>query len=68
MVHRLEPYVARPEVSVVLLATRWSKRRFTVVQQFCRRYGKLLVRLPGGYNPNQVAHQILRHWGDRPRG
>jgi len=29
------------------------------VKGFCKRYGKALVRLPGGYNPNQVAAQIL---------
>ena len=29
------------------------------MKQFCDRYGKPLVRLPGGYNPNQIAAQIL---------
>ena len=31
----------------------------SAVKQFCDRHGKPLVRLPAGYNPNQVAAQIL---------
>lgn len=54
-----EPYVARPDVALVLLAIRWSSHGFSEVQTFCERYGKPLVRLPGGYNPNQVAYQIM---------
>ena len=55
----LESYVARPEIAVVLLAIRWSSHSLGKVRQFCERYGKPLVRLPGGYNPNQVAAHIL---------
>ena len=54
-----EPYVARPEVAVVLLAIRWSSHSFGDVKKFCDRHGKPMVRLPGGYNPNQVAAQII---------
>jgi hypothetical protein len=54
-----EPAVARPEVTLVLLAIRWTSHVFGEVKQFCDRYGKPLVRLPGGYSPNQVAAQIL---------
>ncbi len=54
-----ESYVARAEVAVVLLAIRWSSHGFSDVQTFCTQYNKPLVRLPGGYNPNQVAHQIM---------
>ncbi|MBI1345163.1 hypothetical protein GC163_02625 [bacterium] len=53
-----EPYVARPDVALVLLAIRWSSHSYGEVQDFCRVYNKPLVRLPGGYNPNQVAAQI----------
>jgi hypothetical protein len=60
-----EPYVARPDVAVVLLAIRWSSHSFGEVQQFCNRYDKPLVRLPGGYNPNQVAFQVLQQCGER---
>jgi hypothetical protein len=56
---RFEPYIARPDVALVLLAIRWSSHSYSEVSEFCQRYGKPLVRLPGGYNPNQVATQIL---------
>jgi hypothetical protein len=62
-----EAPIARADVAVVLLAIRWSSHSYGDVQHFCERYGKLLVRLPGGYNPNQVAHQILEQAGHRLR-
>lgn len=62
-----EPTVAQPRVSVVCLAIRWSSHSYEEVSDFCRTHGKLLVRLPGGYNPNQVAHQILQQVGERLR-
>lgn len=58
-VESFEPLVARPEVAVVLLAIRWSSHAFGDVKAFCDRHGKPLVRLPGGYSPNQVASQVL---------
>jgi hypothetical protein len=42
-----------------LLAIRWASHGFGDVKPLCDRHGKLLVRLPGGYNANQVAAQIL---------
>lgn len=60
-----EPHVARPEVAVVLLAIRWSRHGFGEVKEFCLRYDKPLVRLLGGYNPNQVAYTILSQIGQR---
>lgn len=54
-----EQYVARPDVIVVLLAIRWSSHSCTDVRHICRKYNKPLVRLPGGYSPNQVATQII---------
>jgi hypothetical protein len=62
-----EPDVARPEVAVVLLAIRWSNHDYDGVRQYCEEYGKPLVRLPGGYNANQVAHHIMSQAGDRLR-
>lgn len=62
-----EAPIARPEVAVVLLAIRWSNHSYGDVRDYCERYGKLLVRLPGGYHPNQVAHQILAQVGHRLR-
>jgi hypothetical protein len=62
-----EPAIARPDVALVLLAIRWSSHAFGEVREFCDRYNKPLVRLPGGYNPNQVAAQILAQCSDRLR-
>jgi len=60
-----EPYVARDDVALVLLAIRWSSHSYGEVSHFCDRHGKPLVRLPGGYSPNQVAAQILLQCGNR---
>ncbi len=60
-----EPQVARPEVAVVILAIRWSRHGFGEVKEFCDRYNKLLVRLPGGYSPNLVAFHMLSQVGER---
>ncbi len=54
-----ESVIADPDVALVLLAIRWSSHAFGDAKQFCDQYGKPLVRLPGGYSPNQVAAQIL---------
>ncbi len=62
-----EPDVAAPEVALVLLAIRWSSHDYESVRQYCEQYGKPLVRLPGGYNANQVAHHILTQAGERLR-
>lgn len=60
-----EPYIARPDVAVVLLAIRWSRHSFGEVLHICDRFDKPLVRLPAGYNPNQVAAQIMGQCSDR---
>ncbi len=62
-----EPDIAKPEVAVVLLAIRWSNHDYDNVKEYCDSYGKPLVRLPGGYNANQVAHHILSQAGSRLR-
>jgi hypothetical protein len=54
-----EPLVARRETRLVLLAIRWSSHSYAEVERFCRKYDKVFVRLPGGYNPAQVARQII---------
>jgi hypothetical protein len=63
-----EPAVARPAAGVVLLAIRWASHSYGDVKGYCEKYGKPMVYLTGGYNPNQVAHQILAQVGDRLRG
>jgi hypothetical protein len=62
-----EAPIARPEVAVVLLAIKWASHSYGEVVDYCTKYGKPLVRLKSGYNPNQVAHQILTQVGDRLR-
>ncbi len=62
-----EPAVARSNVAVVLLAIRWSSHSYGDVKDYCDKYGKPIVYLTGGYNPNQIAHQILQQVGDRLR-
>jgi hypothetical protein len=54
-----EPILSRRDVALVLLAIRWSSHGFGEVKYLCDRHDKPLVRLPGGYNPNQVAAQVL---------
>ena len=62
-----EPAVARASVSLVLLAIRWSSHSYGDVKDYCDKYGKPIVYLTGGYNPNQIAHQIMSQVGDRLR-
>ena len=57
------PYISRTDVDVVLLAIRWSSHSYGDVKVICDKFGKEFYRLPAGYNPNQVAHQILQHRG-----
>jgi hypothetical protein len=60
-----EPHVARNDVAAVILAIRWSRHGFGEVKAFCDKYEKPLVRLPGGYSPNQVAYHIVSQVGER---
>ncbi len=62
------PLIARPEVAVVLLAIRWSNHSFGDLKRDCDLEGKPLVRLKAGYNPNQVAAQVLAQVGDQLKG
>ncbi len=58
------PYISRPDVDVVLLAIRWTSHSYGDVKGICDKFGKEFFRLPAGYNPNQVAHQILQQRGN----
>jgi len=66
-VETFEPMIARPAVALILLAIRWSSHSFGEVRHLCERHDKPLVRLPGGYSPNQVAAQILAQSSDQLR-
>ncbi len=61
----LEAAIARADVSVVLLAIRWASHGLGEVSTFCERYQKPFVRLPGGYNVNQLAYQMLQQASER---
>jgi hypothetical protein len=67
-VNSFAPFVARPEVALVLLAIRWASHSYGGVRRFCDRYHKPLVWLPAGYSPNQVATQVLAQCSDRLSG
>lgn len=58
-----EAPIARSDVALVLLAIRWTSHSYAGVKTFCDRHHKPLVRLPGGYNANQVAAQITAQCG-----
>jgi hypothetical protein len=62
---KFEPNIARSNVAVVLLLIRWASHSFGEVASLCSRHGKPLVRIPGGYNPNQIAAAILSQVSDR---
>ena len=60
-----EPFIARPDVAVVLYATRWSRHALGEAIKLCKRYGKPFIRLTGGYGTNKVAYQIMTQAGER---
>lgn len=64
-VEGFRPAIVRPDVSLALLAIRWSSHSYVEVRDFCEASGKPLVWLAGGYNPNQVAHQIMQQASER---
>ena len=64
-VESFRPTIIRPDVSLTLLAIRWSSHSYVDVRSYCDESGKPLVWLSGGYNPNQVAHQIIQQASER---
>lgn len=61
----LEPPIARSDVALVLLLIRWIRHALGEVATLCERHDKPLVRVPGGYNPETLAPQILAQCGKR---
>ncbi|MAF64139.1 MAG: hypothetical protein CMJ84_00580 [Planctomycetes bacterium] len=55
----LEVEIAKPDVALVILAIRWSDHAKGDLKPCAERAGVPFLRLPGGYNPNRVAHEIL---------
>lgn len=56
---KFDSAIADPKVALVLLAIRWSSHSYGELRSLCETYRKPFVRLPAGYNPQQVARQIL---------
>lgn len=52
--------IAREETVLVLLLIRWSSHSYGGLKQMSDEYGKKFVNLPRGYNPAQVAEEILK--------
>ena len=60
-----EAPIARPNVAVVIIATRWICHDYQNVREFCVKHGKHFVKLPAGYHPNQIAAAILSQVGQK---
>ena len=63
-IERFKPYITRDSVKAVALLIRWSSHSYNDLKRYCDQHGKLFVRLPSGYGPNQVASQIMAQCGD----
>lgn len=62
-IERFKPAILRPDVAMVVLVVRWASHSYADLKPLCAEHGRLFVRLPGGYNPNQVASQIMAQCG-----
>jgi hypothetical protein len=62
-----EPHVSRTDVVAVLLAIRWASHSYGKIGSVCERFGKPMIRLPNGLNPNQIAAQIMQQASDQLR-
>ena len=64
--YSVQPHVRNDDIDLVLIAIKWIRHTTSyVVPKWCRRDGKPVVRLDGGYGVNQVAYQILQQVGER---
>jgi hypothetical protein len=60
--------ITRPETGLVLMLVRWGgHQHIDDVREWCERAGKTLVMLPTGYNPEQIAVQVLSQASGRLR-
>lgn len=64
----LEPHIARTDVAAVLLLIRWIRHALNDVAELCERHDKALVRVPAGYNVNQIAQLVVEQRGRRLGG
>ena len=64
-----ESPIARAETRLVLVLVRLAgHQHIEDIRRWCRVYGKPLVMLPAGYNPEQVAAAVLDQVGGRLTG
>ncbi len=62
----LEAPIRRPETRLVLILIRLAGHlHVDDVVGYCEKWDKPLVRLPAGYNPEQIAAQILEQVSER---
>ncbi len=59
----LDAEIRREEVDLVLIAERLSIPLYADFKRACLEHKTPFVRLPGGYEPGQVAQQVLRQVG-----
>ncbi len=62
----VESEIANPEVSIVIMPVRWNgTESMPAIRAMCRKHHRHCVTLPGGYNPNNVAHAVLAQISDK---
>jgi hypothetical protein len=67
--HAFEPYLLRADLALVLMLIRFIRHGVNWdLPDLCKHHGKPLVRVPGGYNVEQVAPLILDQVGKRLGG
>lgn len=55
----LKTPIRRSEVKMVVLAIRWASHAYGNISAFCSQLDKPFIRLPTGYNPRRVAHEVV---------
>lgn len=62
----LEAPIRRADTRLVLILIRLaSHQHVDDVTRWCEQYGKPLVRLPAGYNPERIAAEVLEQVSER---
>jgi hypothetical protein len=59
------PALTRDDVDLVLLLIRWASHSYSELRNECERCDTPFVRVPGGYNPRAIAHEVLKQVGQR---
>lgn len=59
------PAIQDEATKVVAIMIRWCGHSFEDLQEAAEAAGKIFVRLPRGYNPTQIAHEIIRQASER---